>query len=217
MTAAVASLLCAGAIQGTVSGKVLDALTGRPVKGALVGDGKKAAAITNVQGEFALRDLSGGAVDVIVQHPEYVIFAEAGVPVGSRVEIKVQPATIHAEEVEIVETREEDLRPMLRAQAPFTFPLEFEYRNRDRQMKGLYRVCVAKDGHISLVAALQPAAEADPYVKEGIARGWEYKPLQRPACFFWRVTLKFNGGRGIRSGPPPFEQSIPRGPEVRPR
>jgi hypothetical protein len=72
-------------------------------------------------------------------------------------------------------------------------------------LKGLYRVCVAKDGHVSLVAALEPAADADPYVKEGIAQAWEYKPLPKPACFVWRVTLNFNLGRSMIPRPPALD------------
>jgi hypothetical protein len=84
-------------------------------------------------------------------------------------------------------------------------------------LKGLYRVCVAKDGHVSLVAALEPAADADPYVKEGIAQAWEYKPLPKPACFVWRVTLNFNLGRSMIPRPSTMEQSAPRGPELLPK
>jgi hypothetical protein len=202
---------------GGVSGTVLDALTGRPVRGAVVSDGKKAVALTDSTGQFQLRDLADGAVDVIVEHPEYIIFARPAVPVGNRVVIRLQPASIKAEPVEIVETREEELRPMLRAQAPFKFPIEFEFLNRGKQLKGVYRVCVGKDGHISLVAALDPAGAADPYVKEGIAQGWEYKPLSKPACFFWRVTLNFNYNATIMKPPARIEQSVPRGPEIQPK
>jgi len=97
--------------------------------------------------------------------------------------------------VEIVETREEDLRPMLLRQDPFVFSPEFKFSFRAREMKGVYRVCVGTDGKVTLVAALEPADKADPIVKEGIAKGWAYKPLSRPACFLWRVTLRFNSPR----------------------
>ena len=102
-----------------------------------------------------------------------MIFARASVPLGTRVEIHLRPSAIEAEPIEIVETREEDLRAMLKVQAPFRFPPEFEFRHDGRELKGVYRVCVGKDGRISLVAALNPAGDADPYVKEGIARGWD--------------------------------------------
>jgi hypothetical protein len=199
-----------------VAGKVLDAVTGRPVSGAVVSDGKKAVALTDRQGEFELRPLDGAAVDLIVQHPSYAIFAQAAVPLGRRVEIKVQPSSIEAEPVEIVETREEDLRPLLRAQAPFRFPLEFEYRHRGHELKGLYRVCVGRNGRISLVAALDPVADGDEYVQEGIAKGWEYRSLPRPACFFWRVTLRFSGGTPVRV-PTPQDQFPARGPFPQPK
>jgi len=212
-----AALLCTTAIHGTIAGKVVDALTGRPVRGAVVSDGKLAATLTDRQGAFELEGLSGAAIDVIVQHPEYLIFAQPKVPVGTRVEIKLQPTSIQAEPIEIVETREEDLRPMLRAQAPFNFPFKFSFLHHGEVMKGLYRVCVAKDGHISLVAALEPAADADPYVKEGIAQGWEYKPLSKPACFTWRVTLRFNLKRSVIRPNTSVDQSVPLGPELQPK
>jgi hypothetical protein len=49
---------------------------------------------------------------------------------------------------------------------------EFKFSYRAREMKGVYRVCVGRDGKVSLVAALEPADKADPIVKEGIAKGW---------------------------------------------
>jgi hypothetical protein len=199
-------------LPGGVSGRIVDALTGLPVRGAVVSDGKEAAALTGSQGEFRLSGLSGATVDVIVQHPSYVIFAQTRVPLGSRVEIKLQPSSIEAEPVEIVETREEDLRPMLLRQEPFVFSPEFKSGYRGRVLTGVYRVCVGKDGQVSLVAALEPAGKADPIVKEGIAKGWAYKPLSKPACFLWRVTLRFNAAH--QSPFSPQERVPPPGPPV---
>jgi Carboxypeptidase regulatory-like domain len=221
-----AILLCAGMVQGTsagriadaatatgaVSGTIVDALTGRPVEGAVISDGKQGGTLSDREGRFVLAGLPGETADVIVQHPSYVIFAEPRVPVGSRVEIKLQPSSIQAEPVEIVETREEDLRPMLVRQDPISFSAEFKSSFRGREMKGVYRVCVGKDGKPSLVAALEPAGKADPFVKEGIARGWEYRPLSKPACFLWRVTLRFNAP--FQSPFSPQERAPPPAPPI---
>jgi hypothetical protein len=206
------------ALPGGVSGTVLDALTGRPVKGAVVGDGKNAVAITDRQGQFELRDLPGAVVDVIVQHPAYVIFAQVDVSVGSRVEIKVQPSSIEAEQVEIVETREEDLRPMLVRQDPIELPPEYLRGLRATAgIKGLYRVCVGKDGKVSLVTPIVRAGDADPYVIQGIAKGWEYRALQQPACFYWRVAFKFKDRSKLLPPAPSTGQSTPPGSPFRPR
>jgi hypothetical protein len=205
----------AAALPAAVSGRIVDALTGKPVSGAVVSDGKQAGTLTDEQGRFVLSGLSSGPVDVIVQHPSYVIFADARVPAGSRLEIKLQPSSIEAEPIEIVETREEDLRPMLLRQEPFVFSPEFKSGYRGHEMKGVDRVCVGKDGEVSRVAALQPAGKADQIVKEGIAKGWEYKPLPKPACFLWRVTLRFNAAH--QSPFSPQERAPPPEPPFRPR
>ena len=216
MLAELAVSICAATLTDVVSGRVVDALTGLPVSGAVVSDGKQGGTLTDGQGRFVLSELSGETVDVIVQHPSYVIFAEGRVPLRSRVEIKLQPSSIQAEPIEIVEMREEDLRPMLLRQEPFSFSPEFKSSYRGRELKGLYRVCVAKEGKISLVAALEPAGNADLIVKEGIARGWEYRPLPKPACFLWRVTLRFNSQFQTpfspqERAPPPAPPRLPRG------
>ena len=207
--------ICAAALTGEVSGRVLDALTGLAVSGAVVSDGNEDGTLTDGEGRFVLSGLPGPAADVIVQHPSYLIFAEPRVPLGSRVEIKLRPSSIQVEPIEIVETREEDLRPMLLRQDPFIFSPEFKSGYRGRELKGIYPVCVAKEGKISLVAALEPAGRADPIVKEGIARGWEYKPLPKPACFLWRVTLRFNSQ--FESPFSPQERAPPTSPPKLPR
>jgi hypothetical protein len=216
MTGLIASLICAGAIQGSVTGTVFDALTGRPVKGAVVGDGKNAVAITDRQGQFELRDLPGAVIDVIVQHPAYVIFAQVDVSVGSRVEIKVQPSSIEAEQVEIVETREQDLRPMLVRQDPIVFPPGARVL-RSTGKNGVYRVCVGKDGKVSLVTPIVRAGDTDPYVMDGIAKGWEYRALLQPACFYWRVTFKFKDRSKLLPPAPSIGQDVPQGPPFRTR
>jgi len=213
--AGLAFSICAAALPDAVSGRILDALTGRPVSGAVVSDGKQGGTLTDREGRFVLSGLPGETADLVVEHPSYLIFAEARLPLGSRVEIKLQPSSIQGEAIEIVETREEDLRPMLLRQEPFPFSPEFKSSYRGRELKGLYRVCVAKDGEISLVAALQPAGTADPFVKEGIARGWAYKPLPKPACFLWRVTLRFNAQ--FQSPFSPQERAPPPPPPRLPR
>jgi hypothetical protein len=175
----------------TVSGVVFDALTGAPVHGAVVTDGRLAISITDGQGRFQLAGPGDGPIDVIVQHPSYSIFAQARVPQGTRVEIRLRPSSIEAEPLEIVETREQDLRPMLLRQDPIVLPAHYTWEHSGLvQLKGVYRVCVGTDGKVALVVALQPAGRsADPYIKESIANGWQYKPLAKPACFAWRVTL----------------------------
>jgi hypothetical protein len=205
-----AALICAPIIHGNVAGTVFDALTGKPVTGAVVTDGKESTTVTDGDGRFQLSGLTGRVVDVVVQQTGYLIFAQPSVPLGSRVEIRLRPSSIEAEPIEIIETREEDLRAMLKIQAPIRFPPEFEFRHSGQELKGLYRVCVGKDGRVSLVATMNPAKDADPYVKEGIAHGWEYQPLTRPACFFWRVTLRFAAKRGITNFAPQ-EQAPPPG------
>jgi hypothetical protein len=211
-----AALICAGILSGNVEGTVLDALTGRPVIGAVVTDGKQATTITDAEGRFQLSGLTGRVADVMVQQASYRVFAQPSVPLGTRVEIRLRPASKEAEPIEIVETREEELRPMLKQKEPIRFPTGFEVRHGGQELRGLYRVCVGRDGHIALVAALNPAKDADPYVTEGIARGWEYQPLSRPACFFWRLTLRFAAERGVtKLGPE--EQTPPPGSPFAPK
>jgi Carboxypeptidase regulatory-like domain len=206
MVLAIAILLSAEVVQGNVAGRIVDALKGKPVSGAVVSDGQHGGTLTDEEGRFVLSGLSGEAVDVIVQHPSYLLFAEPRVQLGARVEIKLRPSSIQAEAMEIVETREEDLRPMIVRQdkIPLTDELSFLYRGRD--VKGVYRVCVGTDGKVSMVAALVPAAKADMAVKAGIARGWEYRALPKPACFVWRVTLRFSG----------MAKATPNGPSILP-
>jgi Carboxypeptidase regulatory-like domain len=211
-----AALICAQLLHASVAGTVLDALTGRPVNGAVVTDGKQATTITDAEGRFQLSGLTGSVADVMVQQASYRIFAQPSVPLGTRLEIRLHPSPAEAEPIEIVETREEELRPMRKLQEPIRFPTEFELRHGGQELKGLYRICVGKDGRISLVAALNPAKDADPYVTEGIARGWEYQPLSRPACFFWRLTLRFGAERGVRRLAPE-EQTPPPGTAFAPK
>jgi len=211
-----AVLVCAQVARGSVAGTLLDAVTGLPVSGAVISDGKQGGTLSDREGRFVLAGLPGETADVIVQHPSYVIFAEPRVPIGSRVEIKLQPSSIQAEPIEIVETREEDLRPMLVRQEPISFSPEFKSSFRGREFRGVYRVCVGKDGKVSLVAALEPAGNADPFVKEGIAKGWEYRALSKPACFLWRVTIRLNAPHQSpfspqERAPPPGPPKIPRG------
>jgi hypothetical protein len=175
----------------SVGGTILDALTGAPVAGAVVTDGKGATATTDAYGRFQLTTRAETPVDLVVRHPSYVIFGKADVPAGSKVEIRLRPSSIQADALEIVDTREEDLRPYLLRQDPIALPAHYTWQLRTCELKGVYRVCVAKDGKISLVAALEPAGSADPYIKDGIAKGWQYKQLPAPACFNWRVTLRF--------------------------
>jgi len=206
-----AALICA-----SLAGTVLDAHTGRPVTGAVVTDRRQATTITDGEGRFQLSGLTGRVADVMVQQASYRIFAQPAVPLGTRLEIRLHPSPAEAEPIEIVETREEELRPMLKLQEPIRFPNEFELRHGGQELRGLYRVCVGKDGRIALVAPLNPAKDADPYVTEGIARGWEYRPLSRPACFFWRLTLRFAAERGVtrlapeEQTPPPGTSFIPK-------
>jgi hypothetical protein len=142
----------------------------------------------------------------------------ARVPLGTRVEIKLEPSSIHAEPMEIVETREEDLRPMLVRQDPIVLPPQYVWGLRAAEIKGVYRVCVGKDGKVSLVTPLVPSSSADPYVMQSIARGWEYRALSQPACFNWRVTLHLDARRNALSpAPPTSEQSVPPGSPFRPR
>src|SRR5947209_15741694 len=101
-------MLAAVAIAASIAGVVVDALTGAPVRGAVVSDGKSATSITDAQGRFHIVPPAAGPVDLIVQHPSYVIFAQATVMPGNSVEIRLRPSSIEAEPVDIVETREED-------------------------------------------------------------------------------------------------------------
>ncbi|MFL5374504.1 MAG: carboxypeptidase-like regulatory domain-containing protein, partial [Myxococcales bacterium] len=64
-------MLTAIAIAAAVAGTVLDALTGAPVRGAVVTNGKAATAITDGEGRFQLAGLADARIDVIVQHPSY--------------------------------------------------------------------------------------------------------------------------------------------------
>ncbi|MFL5415811.1 MAG: carboxypeptidase-like regulatory domain-containing protein [Myxococcales bacterium] len=203
-------MLTAALICASLAGTVLDALTGRPVSGAVVTDGKQATTITDGEGRFQLSGLTGRVADVMVQQASYRIFAQPSVPLGTRMEIRLHPSPTEAEPIEVVETREEELRPMVKLQEPIRFPTGFELRHAGQELRGLYRVCVGRNGRIALAAALNPANDADPYVTEGIARGWEYQPLSRPACFFWRMKLRFSSERGV-SRLAPEEQMPPPG------
>jgi hypothetical protein len=193
----------------TVSGIVLDALTGAPVHGAVVTDGRLAISVSDGQGHFQLAGPGDGPIDVIVQHPSYSIFAQARIPQGTRVEIRLRPSSIEAEPLEIVETREQDLRPMLLRQDPIVFPAHYLWEHSGlTRLTGVFRVCVGTDGKVALIVPLQSAARsADPYIEESIAKGWQYKPLAKPACFAWRVNLFFgvpapNPTSPIESAPP---------------
>jgi len=168
-----------------------------------------------VRGRFELAAPSQAPVDVIVQHPSYLIFAQANVPAGSSVQIRLRPSSIEAEPVEIVETREEDLRPMIVRQDPISLPAKYRFGTKAGQVQGVYRVCVGKDGKVSLVAPIESAGVYDPYVMKSIATGWEYRALLNPACFYWRVTLRFNPTDTKLPPPPVIEQSAPQGPPFR--
>ena len=184
---------------GQITGRVLDAVSGRPVRLAVVtamrGTQEEATVLTDEFGWFALDQVGAGAVVLLVQHPSYEPFSAPGVAVEAgktaRVEVKVPPSALQAEQVEIVDTKEEALRPMLLRQAPFTLPRHVFQRWKGGELTGLYRVCVAQTGKVVLVAALEPAPLLDAVIREGIQTGWEYKPLPAPSCFTWRVHLMF--------------------------
>ncbi|MFL5429093.1 MAG: carboxypeptidase regulatory-like domain-containing protein, partial [Myxococcales bacterium] len=56
-------MLTAIAIAAAVAGTVLDALTGAPVRGAVVTNGKAATAITDGEGRFQLAGLADARID----------------------------------------------------------------------------------------------------------------------------------------------------------
>ena len=59
MLLGVATLLCAEVIHGSVTGRIVDALTGNSVSGAAVTDGKRGGTLTDSQGRFVLSGLAG--------------------------------------------------------------------------------------------------------------------------------------------------------------
>ena len=182
-----------------ITGRVVDAVSGRSVRLAVVtalrGQVEEATVLTDDFGWFALDRLAAGPIVLVVQHPSYQPFSAPGVTAvagqAARVELKVPPSALEAEQVEIVDTREETLRPMLLRQADFVIPLSLRLGWKGGELTGLYRVCVAQSGKVVLVAALEPAPMADAIFREGILNGWEYRPLSAPSCFSWRVHVMF--------------------------
>jgi hypothetical protein len=206
-------LLAAGAAPaegfGRVQGKLLDAVTDRPVRGAAVialdGQRELRVALSDERGNFELEALPARALTLVVQHPSYQPFTQPAVAVAAgkttAVEIRVPPSAIEGETVEIVETTEEALHASLIRQEDFLFTAGFERAHAGRELTGRYRVCAGTDGNIALVVPLEPVEDADANVRYGISTGWQYGPLPAPACFNWRVTIRFFKGRRARLSP----------------
>ena len=203
MFAAIAALLVAAAAPsgsaGQISGRVLDAVSAQPVRLAVVtavrGGQELRAVLTDDLGAFAFDELAAGPVVLAVQHPSHEPFSSSEVALVAganlRVELKIPPSELEAEPVEIVDTKEEALRPMLVRQDKIDLGLDAFLRWRGGNASGLYRVCVARSGKVVLVAALEASPLGDRQIRDGIRTGWEYRPLPAPSCFNWRVQIIF--------------------------
>jgi hypothetical protein len=196
IAALLAPPIAAAQAEGSIAGKVLDAVTEAPVASAAViasAPGQRRWAVTDAEGRFRIA-LPAGSYSIEVERPGYVRLAAPAISVKagvvSNVVVKAVPAVIAGEMVEIEESTYEQLQPSLLRQEKFAFSSFFLATHRGQTLRGEYRVCVARDGRVTEVIPMQPAGDADPVVREGIRKGWQYRPLPRETCFAWRVTLR---------------------------
>jgi hypothetical protein len=59
-----------------------------------------------------------------------------------------------------------------------------------QDIKGMYKVCIKNDGHISDVFTMTGIAGADEQIAAQIKSGWVYKPQPVPICFVAALTFK---------------------------
>lgn len=56
-------------------------------------------------------------------------------------------------------------------------------------LNGMYRICVATDGHVYEVKAVKSVPGADEDIIAGIKEGWQYKPQKVPVCFLYNIPI----------------------------
>jgi hypothetical protein len=182
-----------------VRGVVRDGLTGEKVPGASVtlscGLEFERKARADREGRFALDGLPARKCSLAVKHGEYEAASgviELATAATRIVDISLLPSTVAVGVVEIpVEVEEEDLRSYLLNLPKFPFTKGFKAGHLGTTLRGTYRVCVASSGEVARVDALEAAGDADPVVRKAILETWRYRPLPHPACFTWRVVLRF--------------------------
>ena len=59
-----------------------------------------------------------------------------------------------------------------------------------QDIKGMYKVCIKNDGHISDVTPMTSIAGADAQITQQIVATWVYKPQPVPVCFIAALTFK---------------------------
>ena len=195
MVALVAFLLAADLtlLDAGLRGTVLDAVTLRPLSGAVVTDGSRVA-VTGEQGEFNL-PLAHGTIEIAVQRSGYHAISERVLLAAGEartIHVRLRPDALNGDPIEVTY---EALKPEMLRQDKFDFPEWFQLLYAGRTFRGRYRVCIHADGRVSVVIPQLPAGAADQLVRDGIRTGWQYKPLPQPACFPWNVELRIRSSQ----------------------
>ena len=143
---AVLMTLTVGAQKATVSGMVVDKLTGRAIEGANV-TGNGSSVVTNSDGFFTLKfDAKPGAI--VVSHVGYrsqrIIMNEK--PTGN-LQIRLQPATIQLNEVLVLANNPRELLRAAISKIPQNYSRQPELYHcfyRETAMKRQHYICVAE-------------------------------------------------------------------------
>jgi periplasmic protein TonB len=71
-------------------------------------------------------------------------------------------------------------------------PEWFKEQKKGSTVKGMYKVCIRNDGHISDVIPMTPIPGVDQQISDQIRSSWLYKPQPVPVCFVAALTFKIN-------------------------
>jgi protein TonB len=71
-------------------------------------------------------------------------------------------------------------------------PDEFKSSHPQQTVKGMYKVCIGTNGHISDVTPLTSIPGVDKTIIEQIRAGWTYKPQPVPVCTASVIVFKIN-------------------------
>lgn len=69
---------------------------------------------------------------------------------------------------------------------------EYKSAHPQQTVKGMYKVCIAADGHVTDVTAMTAIPGMDETIIQQIKSTWKYKPQPLPVCFGKPIMFKIN-------------------------
>ena len=88
---------------------------------------------------------------------------------------------------------DEQVRRLLELSHPDPhLPDEFKASHPQQTVKGIYKVCIGTDGHISDVTPMTSIPTMDVTIINQIKSSWTYKPQPVPICTASVVVFKIN-------------------------